>query len=471
MINWFDNVKNKQKCTFICFDVCNFYPSISQDLLINALHFASQYDEITDDEINIIKHSKQSMLFNKGSTWCKRGNSLFDVTMGSYDGAETCELIGLYLLSQLNHLNINIGLYRDDGLAVSHKTPRQTDLLKKEICSIFSKNGLNITIEANKTTVDFLDITLDLPSATYRPFMKPNNSPLYVHKDSNHPPSIINNIPESINKRLSNISSNEELFNNAAPPYQDALRKSGYNYELKYNPQRSNNNKRKRTRNIVWFNPPYSDNVATNIGRKFFNLLDRCFPPGHQLHKLINRNTVKLSYSCMPNMKNIITKHNKSVIGKSEPTQTDKSQKDCNCRDKLQCPLNKKCQTSSVIYQATVTREDNNNSETYIGLTENSFKSRYAGHLSSFKHETKRNATALSEHIWTLKDKNINFSLKWKIVSKAKSYSTSSKKCNLCTEEKYFIIYRPDLCSLNKRNELLNSCRHRKKHLLCNIKP
>ena len=54
-------------------------------------------------------------------------------TMGSFDGAETCELIGLYLLSQLQHLNINVGIYRDDGLAICNRTPRQTEIIKKEI--------------------------------------------------------------------------------------------------------------------------------------------------------------------------------------------------------------------------------------------------------------------------------------------------------------------------------------------------
>ena len=122
--------------------------------------------------------------------------------MGSFDGAETCELVGLYLLSQLKHLNIDIELYRDDGLAICNKTPRQIELIKKEICSIFAKNNLSITIEANKKTIDFLDITLDLPSGSYKPFMKPNNTPIYVHRDSNHPPCIIRNIPESINRRF-----------------------------------------------------------------------------------------------------------------------------------------------------------------------------------------------------------------------------------------------------------------------------
>ena len=153
---------------------------------------------------------------------------------------------------------------------------------------------------------------MDLGLGTYKPFMKPNNTPLYVHKDSNHPPNIIKNIPESINKRLSTISSNETIFNEATPPYQEALEKSGYHYKLKFkpppNPSNSGptNKKRTRKRNVSWFNPPYSDNVKTNVGKKFLNLIDRCFTPGHKLHKLLNRNTVKVSYSCMPNMKEII---------------------------------------------------------------------------------------------------------------------------------------------------------------------
>ena len=109
------------------------------------------------------------------------------------------------------------------------------------------------------------------------------------------------------------------------------------------------------------------------------------------------------------------------------------------------------------------------NVEAYIGLAENSFKSRYTGHISSFKNKIRRSATTLSEFIWKLKEKTVNYTITWKIVSKAKPYSTSSKRCNLCIEEKYFIIHRPDMSSLNKRNELTSACRHRKKHLLCNI--
>ena len=143
----------------------------------------------------------------------------FDVTMGSYDGAETCELVGLYLLSQLQHININVGLYRDDGLATCKQPPRQTEKTKTEICKIFKDNGLKITIQVNLKTVDFLDITMDLQTGEYKPYMKPNNTRLYVHKQSSHPPNIIKNIPENINQRLSAISSNKNIFNQATKLY------------------------------------------------------------------------------------------------------------------------------------------------------------------------------------------------------------------------------------------------------------
>ena len=70
-----------------------------------------------------------SLLFSKGQPWEKRNSSSnFDVTMGSYDGAETCELVGCYLLSQLKQIpGIKSGLYRDDGLAVLNQTPRQIE--------------------------------------------------------------------------------------------------------------------------------------------------------------------------------------------------------------------------------------------------------------------------------------------------------------------------------------------------------
>ena len=119
-------IENKQQFSFICFDIEEFYPSISQDLLNKALDFAANYANITTEERNIIIHAKNCISIHKHIPWQKKGNTTLDVTMGSYDGAETCELVGSFLLSQLQDLNINVGLYRDDGLAITHLETQRT---------------------------------------------------------------------------------------------------------------------------------------------------------------------------------------------------------------------------------------------------------------------------------------------------------------------------------------------------------
>ena len=124
--------------------------------------------------------------------------------------------------------------------------------------------------------------------------------------------------------------------------------------------------------------------------------------------------------------------------------------------------------TKSVIYQAIVTRQDSQTQETYVGLTENSFKKRFANHASSFRNSKQQNSTELSKYVWSLKHSDISYSIKWKILKRCKSYSSVTKRCNLCLYEKFIIICHPELCTLNQRNELVSNCRHRKKHLLCN---
>ena len=125
VIKWFSSIDDRDKHNFICFDIVEFYPSISQDLLNKALDFASIYDKITAEERNIIIQAKNSLLTNKQQQWQKKSSSTFDVTMGSFDGAETCELVGGFLLSQLQtKFGDKIGLYRDDGLAVTGSHPK-----------------------------------------------------------------------------------------------------------------------------------------------------------------------------------------------------------------------------------------------------------------------------------------------------------------------------------------------------------
>ena len=80
--------------------------------------------------------------------------------------------------------------------------------------------------------------------------------------------------------------------------------------------------KHHRNRNAIWFKPPYGANVATDIGHKFLQAVNECFPPNHPLYKIFNRNTLKLSYSCIPNVHQIITAYNKNILNKqTKPTE------------------------------------------------------------------------------------------------------------------------------------------------------
>ena len=90
-------------------------------------------------------------------------------------------------------------------------------------------------------------------------------------------------------------------------------------------------------------------------------------------------------------------------------------------------------------------------------------------YTASFRHQSKRNETELSKHIWTLKDNNKPFTIKWRIIKQCRPYNNISNKCNLCLFEKFVIICKKNLCSLNKRNELASSCPHRNRYLLKNF--
>jgi hypothetical protein len=139
-----------------------------------------------------------------------------------------------------------------------------------------------------------------------------------VDKSSNHPPNVLINIPAGVNKRLSSISSEQKMFNMAAPVYQEALAKNGYEYQLKFDPNAAepSKNKRNRKRNVLWFNPPFNSSVRSNIGAEFLKLIDKCFPKCHPLHKIANRITVKVSNSCTQNIGNIFSSRNAKILAK-----------------------------------------------------------------------------------------------------------------------------------------------------------
>ena len=96
--------------------------------------------------------------------------------------------------------------------------------------------------------------------------------------------------------------------------------------------------RRNRNRKIIWFNPQYSGNVKSNIGRIFLHLIVKHYSRQHKYHKLFNRNNIKISYSCMPNIASVIQNHNTSLLKNPIPTDI----KESSCCQKADCPLDKK---------------------------------------------------------------------------------------------------------------------------------
>ena len=199
--------------------------------------------------------------------------------------------------------------------------------------------GLSITSKINLRIVDYLDVTFDLQDNSYQSYRKPDNLPVYIHKHSNHLPTILNKLPKTIPKRISNLSSSENIFPDAISAYKQTLRKSGFSSSLVYTPKETsyyNNNEKnkKQRRKIIWFHPPFSTSVKSNIGKLFLNLIKRHFPKTNKPHKIFNKNTVKVSYSCMGNMAFILSSHNLNIIN---PFKTQIY--GCNTRTKESCPL------------------------------------------------------------------------------------------------------------------------------------
>ena len=90
-----------------------------------------------------------------------------------------------------------------------------------------------------------------------------------------------------------------------------------------------------------------------------------------------------------------------------------------NCRNNDLCPLDGKCLTSNVNYEATVTTTSGN-PNTCIGMTENDFKTRYKNHKLSFNDRKHSHDTVLSRYIWELWDNDTNYDIKWRIIKKGK---------------------------------------------------
>ena len=488
VLKWFKELKlerkTRTKYKFLKFDVEAFYPSITRNLLLKALEFARKTTTFTTQDKNIILQARETYLFHKNEPWSKKNNQdKFDVPMGSYDGAEVCELVGLYLLDRLTEKNApfenkknEVGLYRDDGLAVVKGTGQMIEKLTQKIRKIFGDNELKITVEANIHETDFLDISMNLNTHEHRPFRKENSYPLYINVGSNHPKTIIEQIPTMVERRLSELSCSEKVFEEQKVEYERALKEAGHRHHLEYKGyEKREKKKKKRTRNPIYFNPPYSLNVKTNVGKIFLKIVDKHFPKKSKLNKFFNRSKIKVSYRTMPNIKNHISKHN-AKISKDKDNMKNKEGKmfrnklkNCNCNNPQNCPLRGNCQEESVVYQAKVLVPEINEEKFYYGMTSGTFKSRYSGHKNSFKYD-KKESTTLSSYIWKQKNAGRKFDIEWSIKAKAYAFSSGSKQCDLCLTEKLTILLSDQETMLNKRDEILNKCPHRRKYCLKALK-
>ena len=255
-----------------------------------------------------------------------------------------------------------------------------------------------------------------------------------------HPPNVIWQIPVSIESRLSIVSFNEKMFQEAVPPYQKALQNSGYRHTLTYKRPKNNHNstniikvKRNRKRQITWFNPSFNLNTKTKIGKSFLNLLDKHVPCHNKLHKLFNQTNVKISYSCMPSMNSYIYMHSHKVLN-DRPNETGIN--NCNCRNRYTCPLPNSCQTKCIIYQVNVDCDiDGYKQKCYVGSGEITFKEHFGKHVSTTLNiKMIRN---YQENFGKSKSAMQQQKITWKIIRTCRSYNPNNIRCLLCLNEKY----------------------------------
>ena len=161
----------------------------------------------------------------------------------------------------------------------------------------------------------------------------------------------------------------------------------------------------------------------------------------------------------MSNMAKIINNHNKKILNKDK----GETKEPCNCTK--ECPLNKEgCRRKNVVYEATI--ESEKETKTYIGLTSSEFKVRHSSHKTDFKYEKYRNSTTLSAYIWKTKDEGKQHRINWKIIDSSNELKNGQKVCKLCLKESLAILKNKQGNGLNKRTEILNTCRHNSKFLL-----
>ena len=469
-IEWFRTLQDCERKAFLTYDICDFYPSISEPILTKALLWAKEHVKsgiLNQNNIDLILAARISILAYKGDIWVKKTGE-FDVTMGSSDGAEVSELVGLYLLYELGLQGIiprgTYGLYRDDGIvALTTSSGRRQEHIRQDLRKFFNNRGFKIDISPARPFVDYLDVRMHIDK-THEIYYKPNNDTTYVNIQSNHPNSILKNFKNNTENRLSTLCSNRQLFERHAQRYKDILSKSGHPSDISFkshNQPENRKTRKRKNRTVSWFNPPFNLDVKSNLGHQFFDLIGVHFGKSGPL-KFLNKHTVKLSYSTMGNVKSIYSSHNKKVLSNEAKTSGT-----CKCNSQYAgepriCTIPTLCNETNVVYKAKVTETARNKKSVYFGLTMNPLKTRVNQHLTSFKKRSNKTATTIANCIHDIEDRGAAYEIDWSVERRTKHWNGGAS-CNLCLAEKSSILFSQDRNVLNQRKELFSKCPHQKK--------
>lgn len=205
----------------------------------------------------IILTAKKLLLTLNNSTWIKCHYDNFDVPMGAYDSAQIADLVGIYILDILSRIcksQTNRPIQRWWTRVHTDSKGPLTLKIQKKIIRAFKLLGFRIEISSEPKIVDYLDITLNLTNNTFKLYHKDNETPTYINVNSNHFKTIVKQIPTTINTRISQWSSNVNIFN------ENVLQKSGFKNKSSYlipinNTKTPGIKRRHRKRKTIWFNP------------------------------------------------------------------------------------------------------------------------------------------------------------------------------------------------------------------------
>ena len=112
----------------------------------------------------------------------------------------------------------------------------------------------------------------------------------------------------------------------------------------------------------------------------------------------------------------------------------------CNCRMEENYPLDNKCRTPGVVYEAKIKAGGNNDEEMrYTGLTNGTFKQRYANHCKDFKYSKYEKSTKLSKYVWKLKNEGKSPMVEWSILKHIDN-KPRINYCKLCLTENYSLV-------------------------------